>query len=143
MTEPSAALGRGGRNRAGDGDRPAVRSRSTARQAAVWAVVGAVSYGLTLSLLSDTFFWFAIPGVLGLLVTVLVATNAFLGGADGRKDLAARYGGILLASAALVAVPILADVPYLYPLVGVGMMAVLGGGRLLIEQWRGARGPRR
>lgn len=143
MTEPSAAAGRAGTSDGGNGGRPAGRPRSTARQAAVWAVVGAVSYGLTLSLLSDTFFWFAIPGVLGLLVTVLVATNAFLGGADGRKDLAARYGGILLASAALVAVPILADVPYLYPLVGVGMMAVLGGGRLLIEQWRGARGPRR
>ncbi|MBB4777720.1 hypothetical protein [Actinomadura livida] len=104
-------------------------------------MTGLVSYGLTLTLVSDTFFWFAIPGVLGLLTVVIVATQAVLTRAPGSGDLRVllkRYAMIVLVSAVLVAVPLVVDVRYAYPLIGVGMMAFLVAGKLLVEQRRSA-----
>ncbi|TDB92962.1 hypothetical protein [Actinomadura sp. 7K534] len=127
MSKPSAA-GRTGTGR-----------RSAARSVGIWGVVGLGSYGLTLTLVSDTFFWFAIPGMLGLLTVVVIATQAVLTRAPGSGDLRVllkRYAAIVLVSAVLVAVPLVVDVRYAYPLIGVGMLAFLVGGKVLVEQRR-------
>ncbi|TDE35502.1 hypothetical protein [Actinomadura sp. 6K520] len=127
MSNPSAAAGRTGKR------------RSAARAAVIWGVTGLVSYGLTLTLISDTFFWFAIPGVLGLLTVVIIATHAVLNRSPGNDDLRVlmkRYAAIVLVSAVLVAVPLVVDVRYAYPLMGVGMMAFLVAGKTLVEQRR-------
>ncbi|TDC85877.1 hypothetical protein [Actinomadura sp. 7K507] len=111
------------------------------RLALVCAAIAVVSYGFTLTVISDTFFWFAIPGVLGLLTAVIIATHAVLNrppGKDAPRVQLTRYAVIVLVSVALVAVPLLADVRYLYPFVGIGMMTFLVASRLLIEQRRGA-----
>ncbi|TDC69156.1 hypothetical protein E1200_09495 [Actinomadura sp. GC306] len=102
-------------------------------------MTGLVSYGLTLTLISDTFFWFAIPGMLGLLTVVMIATQAVLGRAPGNDDLRGllkRYAAIVLVSAVLVAVPLIVDVRFAYPLMGVGMMAFVVAGKVMLEQKR-------
>ncbi|MFG2250284.1 hypothetical protein [Spirillospora sp. NPDC048823] len=86
--------------------------------------------------------------MLGLLTVVIIATQAVLSRAPGNDDLrvlSKRYAGIVLASAVPVAVPLVVDVRYAYPLMGVGMMAFVVGRKVVVEQRRRpqAQGARR
>ncbi|NDU72333.1 hypothetical protein GWI34_06800 [Actinomadura sp. DSM 109109] len=154
MVEPSAAPGG-----TGEEPRPGGPSASEAgpRGRAWWAAwlvpCFAVSYGLVLLVLSDTYFWFAIPGMVGIATVVILALNVLLhgpfGGAvpyatDGTdrrgpvkhhyKVLIRRYLTLVAAGGAMVAVPLAADVRFLYPLVGTGMVALLLGTRFWLPQ---------
>jgi hypothetical protein len=113
----------------------------------------AVSYGLVLTVISDTFFWFAIPGMLGLLTVVLLALHLFLyrpfGGAapyatDGTdrqgpvkyhyKVLGRRYLLIVVLAAAMVVLPLVLGVRYLGPFIAVGLIALSLGTRFWLPQ---------
>ncbi|TDC51557.1 hypothetical protein E1281_20245 [Actinomadura sp. KC345] len=134
MSDSSAGAGR-------TGERRARRRRTPAQQALIWGLIAVTSYGLTLSVISDTFFWFAIPGMLGLLTAVIIATHAVLNRPPGNGDLRVllkRYAVIVLVCVVMVAVPLLVDVRYLYPFVGIGMMTLVVGGKILAEQRRAA-----
>ncbi|MFG2016605.1 hypothetical protein [Actinomadura geliboluensis] len=146
MAEPSVAAGQA--DGAGGG------GRGPLRRAALLGGGFAVSYGLVLTVLSDTFFWFAIPGMLGLVTVVLLAMHLLLyrpfGGAvpfaaDGTdregpvkyhyRILVGRY--LLLIAVpgiAMIALPLALGLRYLGPFIAVGMMALLLGTRFWLPQ---------
>ncbi|WP_433464223.1 hypothetical protein [Spirillospora sp. CA-128828] len=147
MTEPSIAPGRTG------GDPRTGGERGPLRRAALPAGSFVVSYGLALTLLSDTFFWFAIPGMLGLVtVTIITLQSHFYrsfrravpfatDGSNRRRPvryhysvLVLRYLLAVLVGATLVAVPLAVKVKFLYPFVGVGIVTVAFGTRLWLNQ---------
>ncbi|TDD68851.1 hypothetical protein E1293_36460 [Actinomadura darangshiensis] len=158
MPEPSVAPGRtDGEPRTGTG------GRGTPRKAALLAAVFAVSYGLVLSIYSDTFFWFAIPGLLGLVTVVLLAVHLVLrrpfggGGVPFATDgsdrqgpvkhhytvLTRRYLLIVVPGVAMTVLPLLLGIGYLNPFIGVGLMLLSLGTRFWLPQigwsWRSAR----
>ena len=151
MPEPSAASGGEPPTDERPGADPGPRGRWWW---AAWLVPGyAISYGLVLALLSDGFFWLAIPGMLGLATVVLLALHVLLEGPFGAavpyatdgtdregpvkhhyKILIGRYLLVAVVSVAMVAVPLAVDVDYLYPFVGTGMVALLLGTRFWLPQ---------
>ncbi|GAA2296490.1 hypothetical protein GCM10010402_63710 [Actinomadura luteofluorescens] len=138
----------------GTGEEPRSHDRRDRARRAAWLAAGfAVSYGLVLTVVSDTFFWVAIPGMLGLGTVVLLALQLLLhspfGGAvpyatDGTdrrgpvryhyKVLVRRYLLLVAVGAAMVAVPLVADVRFLYPFVGAGLVALPLGTRFWLPQ---------
>ncbi|XRQ05153.1 hypothetical protein ACN3XK_52655 [Actinomadura welshii] len=135
MSKPSAS--RTDRRR-----RPARRERTPLERAGWWAVAAAASYGLMLTVASDTFFWFAIPGFLGLTAVVWVAMSAVLRKVPWNDDvmgLVKRYCLIFVLGAALIAVPWVTDLPHLYPFMGIGMLVLFTGPKILADQKRDAR----
>jgi len=143
-----------GSDRAGDASRTeSLERKSPRRRAPLWALVAIVSYGLTLSILSDTFFLLAMPGMLGLAIVVIMAVQAVqhrsfgadapyaTDGTDCRgvvryhySTLLKRYAATGVSAAALGAVPLLADIAYLYPLLGVGILGIVIGTYTLLDQ---------
>ncbi|WP_396454985.1 hypothetical protein [Actinomadura sp.] len=139
-------IGRGGRE--GTLQEPTVspgktgaKERGPLRKVAVLAGGFVVSYALVLTIISDTFFWFAIPGMLGLATVVALVVHAVMSRSPGNDDMkvqAKRFAMIALVAVVMVAVPLVVDVRYLYPFVGVGIMTFVLGGRVWIEQKRRA-----
>ncbi|SNR28375.1 hypothetical protein [Actinomadura mexicana] len=154
MQEPSGAPGDP------DGERPPGGRAATDTGPrgglwwAAWLVPGyAISYGLVLAVLSDSLFWIAIPGMVGLATVVLLALHVLLEGpfrgavpyaTDGTdrrgpvkhhyKVLIGRYLVLVVAGVSMVAVPLAVDVRYLYPFVGTGGVALLLGTRFWLPQ---------
>lgn len=158
MAEPSVAPGEtGGEPRTGTG------GRGTPRKAALLAVGFAVSYGLVLSIISDTFFWFAIPGMLGLATVVLLSVQLVLrrpfggGGVPFATDgsdrqgpvkhhyvvLVRRYLLIVVPGVTMVVLPLVLGIGYLNPFIGVGLLMLVLGTRFWLPQigwmWKCAR----
>lgn len=154
MPEPSGAPRDTGGERPPDG-RPSTDAGPRGRLWwAAWLVPGyALSYGLVLAVLSDSFFWVAIPGMVGLATVVLMALHVVLEGpfrravpyaTDGTdrqgpvkyhyKILVGRYLLVVVVSVPMVAVPLAVDVRYLYPFVGTGLVALLLGTRFWLPQ---------
>ncbi|MEV0661232.1 hypothetical protein ACIBI3_09265 [Actinomadura luteofluorescens] len=151
MPEPSAASGG---EPATDGRQAADAGPRSRLWWAAWLVPGyAISYGLVLPVLSDTFFWLAIPGMLGLACVVILALHVLLEGpfrgavpyaTDGTdrrgpvryhyKVLIGRYLLLVAVGVPMVAVPLAVDVRYLYPFVGTGLVALLLGTRFWLPQ---------
>ncbi len=115
-----------------------------------------MSYGLVLTVISDTFFWFAIPGMLGLLTVVLLALHLFLyrpfsgaapfatDGTDRRgpvkyhyKVLGRRYLLIVVFAVAMVVLPLVLGVRYLNPFIAVGLLALSLGTRFWLPSSAG------
>jgi hypothetical protein len=148
MPEPSVAPDKtGGEPRTGDGGRDRLRR--------VALLVGGFvfSYGLVLTILSDVFFWFAIPGLLGLATVVLVTLHLYLhrsfrravpyatDGTDRQGPvkhhysvLTRRYLLVVLVGAVLAAVPLLVQVKVFYPFIGVGIVTLGQGTRFWLDQ---------
>ncbi|MFG2085253.1 MULTISPECIES: hypothetical protein [unclassified Spirillospora] len=116
------------------------RERTPLQHALIWVCLAAVSYGLTLTVISDTFFWFAIPGLLGLLTAVMLALHVVLNRSpeNDSKDLVKRYAAVLLVAVVMVAGPMAVDVRYLYPFVGIGMMTFIVATKTLFDRRRAA-----
>ncbi|MEU8797418.1 hypothetical protein [Spirillospora sp. NPDC048819] len=133
MSESSAAAGQTDKRR-----RKARRERTPLQRALIWVFIVLVSYGLTLTVISDTFFWFAIPGLLGLLTAVMLAMHAVFRRSpeDDFKVLLKRYAAVVPVAVAMVAVPMMVDVRYLYPLVGTGMMTFIVATKTLLDRRR-------
>jgi hypothetical protein len=153
MAEPSVA----------HGESRTAGGRGPLRRAALLVVGFAVSYGLVLSILSDTFFWFAIPGMLGLVTVVILALQMLLyrsfGGAvryatdgtDRRGPVKYHYTVLVrrclliaVSGIAMVVLPlVLGGVRYLGPFIAVGMLALLLGTKFWLPQlgwaWKCAR----
>jgi hypothetical protein len=137
MTTPTAATNSGDERHRGVSQ----GSRSPLRRGALVALVALICYGLTLSLLSDSWFLLAIPGFLGLVVLVVLAVHRALNTplkagpvatpaspVDGRGVvrshyvvLLKRYAVLVVTAVAAVAVPLVIDIAYLYPMVGIGI----------------------
>ncbi|URN06617.1 hypothetical protein LUW74_27105 [Actinomadura madurae] len=127
--------------------------RDRLRRAALLAVGFAFSYGLVLTLLSDVFFWFAIPGLLGLVTVVIITLHLYLhrpfghavpyatDGTDREGPvrhhyavLTRRYLLIVVAGATLAAVPLVLKAAVAYPLIGVGIVTLGQGTRFFLDQ---------
>ncbi|MEU8347394.1 hypothetical protein AB0C74_37325 [Spirillospora sp. NPDC048832] len=149
MTEPSVAA-----DRTDDDRRTAGGGRGPLRRAALLGIGFAVSYGLVLTILSDTFFWFAIPGMLGLVTVVLLAVHLLLhrpfGGAvrfaadgtDRRGPVKYHYRVLLgrylllivVPGVAMTVLPLVLGLRYLGPFVAVGLMTFSLGTRFWLPQ---------
>ncbi len=123
------------------------------------ALVLIVSYGLILTLLSDAFFFLAIPGMFGLLfaaygIALSVMHKSFVASevpyrVDGtersgvvkyhRTAVLKRYAVLILVSVALPLVPLVAPVTVLYPLIGFGLALAAAATQCLIDQLRWIR----
>lgn len=101
----------------------------------MWSGTTLAGYAMTLSVASDTVYLLALPGTLCLLTVVIVGVHrvqrrrvSLSADADPRHLLRLhravvlrRYGFLLALAAVLCAVPLLAEVMVLYPLVGIGL----------------------
>lgn len=135
MSEPTAVPAHDGTVQARPGVSP--------RRVLAWALVALVGYGLILFLFSDTLYLLAVPGAFGLVFSVIMgvvsvlhrsfdavpyATGSVNAPEAVRYHYAAtrkRYFVLAVIGGGLVAVPLVAGVPYLYPLVGVGGVGLL------------------
>lgn len=136
--------------------------RGALRRVGLLGIAFVVSYGLVLTVLSDTFFWFAIPGMLGLATVVLLATQMMLyrpfgrgvpfatDGTDRRapvkyhyRVLVLRFLLIAVPAIALVVLPLVLGARYLGPFIAVGLLALSLGLRFWLPQlgwlWKCAR----
>ncbi|QKW38814.1 hypothetical protein HUT06_36320 [Actinomadura sp. NAK00032] len=149
MAEPSVEVGR-----AGDERRTAGGGRGPLRRVAVLGVGFAVSYGLVLTILSETFFWFAIPGMLGLVTVVLLAVHlllyrSFSGAVPFATDGTDRQGPvkyhyrilvrrylllIVVPGIAMTVLPLALGLRYLGPFIAVGLMMLSLGTRFWLPQ---------
>jgi hypothetical protein len=159
MPERSAAPGGTGGEPRADGRAPADGDRRDRMRRAAYLAAGfAVSYVLLLAVRSDTFYWAAILGMLGLAIVVLLALQMALyrpfGGpvpyaTDGTdrqgpvkyhyKVLVRRYLLVMAVAAAMVAVPLVAGVGHLGPFLGAGLVSLLMGTRFWLPQIIAAR----
>jgi len=152
MADPSVVPGQSGGAR-GAGEPEAGGGRGVLRRAVFLGGGLAVSYGLVLTVLSDTFFWFAIPGMLGLAIVVLLGTQMLLfrpfggtvpfatDGTDRRgpvkyhyRVLVLRYLLVAVPAIALVVLPLVLGVRYLGPFIAVGLLALLLGTKFWLPQ---------
>ncbi|WP_141581626.1 hypothetical protein [Actinomadura sp. WMMA1423] len=157
MPERSAAPGGtgdfGGEPRT-EGRPPVEGGRQARLRRATCLTAGfAVSYVLLLAIRSDTFFWIAIPGMLGLAIVVLLALQTLLygpfGGAvphatDGTdrrgpvkyhyKVLVRRYLLVMATGAVMLVVPAVVGIGYLGPFLGAGLIALPMGTRFWLPQ---------
>lgn len=111
------------------------------RRAAWWSAGAAGAYALTLTVASDTFYFLAFPGVLGLVVLVVIAVGSVLraplpGGPARRRYavLVQRYGVVAGVSVVCMVLPLMASVSFLHPLAGVGVMGLMIGTGVWLEQ---------
>ncbi|MCF6526474.1 hypothetical protein [Streptomyces sp. JJ36] len=156
-TTPEAAARAAGP--AGAGKRRPARLRGPA----LWAAGVAASYGLLLTLRSDTFFFLAVPGVLGLVCLVGIrvvdgltqpvgGAAAVFGPAPGegagghrallrlyRRVLLRRYAVLAVLTALFLAVPAVLDPRFLFPFFGVGVVCLVTGAGVLLDQARRLR----
>ncbi|HYH33061.1 MAG TPA: hypothetical protein VD903_22040 [Pseudonocardia sp.] len=128
-------------------------SGNSARRAAWWSVSAVGAYALTLTLASDSIYFLAFPGLIGLAVVVIVGVGAVLrrsfgaavpyptDGSDRRGAvrhhytvLVRRYAVVAGTSVVCTGLPLVASVWFLYPLVGAGMIGLVAGTRLWLEQ---------
>ncbi|MEU8121166.1 hypothetical protein AB0C21_20855 [Spirillospora sp. NPDC049024] len=159
MSEPSAGPG-------STGGEPRAKGRPSTnddRRQWMWrpsylAAGFAVSFVLLLAVRSDTFYWVAVLGMLGLAIVVLLALQLALyrpfGGpvpyaTDGTdrqgpvkyhyKVLVRRYLLVMAVAAVLVAVPLAVGVGYLGPFLGAGLISLGMGTRFWLPQIIAAR----
>lgn len=111
-----------------------------------------VSYGLALAIFSDSLFILGIPGIIGLVtVTVMTAVgwmyksvNRVPYATDGtdcrgalkhhRLVVARRFVSLVLGAGLLGAVPLITQISYFFPLIVVGMMGLVVGTIVLVQQ---------
>lgn len=130
------------------------RKPSRARRVALFIVAAVVCYSLTLSIASDSLFFLGIPGFIGLTVLVVIAVGSTMTPnprasriphiADGSDvdsavkyqyaALLKRYFSILAISAAMIITVVTVDTIYLFPCVGMAIIATVVGTRFWIQQ---------